>query len=124
MPLYDIICHEHGFFEDVLLDSDAPRCCPECGEPAISPPVIVFGVVDGEVTAAGRRFRSRSDKDAYLKANGINEFAKGSADDRRIADKARDRAEKAARRQGYNDLDHRNSVVRREVSKGWTVKEG
>ena len=122
--MYDVICPQCGISEDVLFSNPDDRCCPHCGNSVVCPPVIVGLKVDGPIVSKqlGRTFKNTAEKNAYLRANNIKEFGKGDSDDQRIGFHSENRANEIARKNGYNDLEHRNKTVKAEQAKGWTPK--
>lgn len=131
MPLYDMKCAGCGDEPEVFRRSDEQVACGLCGHfplhtvwkqaPALSG--IIWSNQEHN-KQLGVRFETNAQKREYFKANPhIREMSKGSADERKFADKLRARAEKKAARLGFDDLDHKKRFDQTNKAKGLTTEQ-
>lgn len=131
MPMYDMKCDGCGDEPEVLRRHDQDVTCALCGH---GPLRVVWKSAPGlagiiwsnqeDNKQLGVRFESNAQKREYFKANPqLREMSKGSTDERKFRDKLRERAEKKAKRLGFNDLDHKRRFDGENKSKGLTTEQ-
>ena len=124
MPLYDIkclICEQRT--DDIFFKLNDPIICPTCGEGArtIIGPVLTIGPMPSKplkMESIGREFTSNSELRAYKEAN--PDLAFHSKDDsswRNHVDMARNKTERKAKLQGFNDRADKKAYLRKERKK-------
>ena len=133
---HDLLCHYgHGYMPDELIESSDMRngwaVCPHraqihfarivwSGAPALHGIVWSGNNAPERSEQLGTVWNTNAEKRAWQKENPhVREFVKGDAHDRRMQDRARNRADKHSRRIGYRDLEHRRKVQAKERAKGW-----
>jgi hypothetical protein len=127
MPLYDYFCESCSSFIEDHFASERPSTCERCCGPVAVPPQLssTIGIVWGNQEDAkqlGARFETNAQKREFFKKNPqIKEMAKGSVDERKYADRLRNRAEDRAKRLGYKDLDDKRQFDRANRDKGVTT---
>jgi len=127
----DILCYNGcGYQEDALVPTTSLRdgfaICPRCGEWArrFFGYAGKIGVIFTPRTYGGETFASNEEERQFYKDNpGTVALVKGSTDERKVADRIRERAEASAKAQGFNDLDHRTSYYKTEMAKGWNPSQ-
>jgi putative FmdB family regulatory protein len=133
MPLFDYACRACGHVEeDEYVPQGAPvpdvLPCPVCsslmrrGLGDFHLHGILWSGRNGPQASAqmGTTFNSNAEKREFLAGHPeVYELDRGSPDERRFADRTRERAEAAAKRQGFDGLEHRTRVLRAEMAKGW-----
>lgn len=131
MPMYDMKCDGCGDEPEILRRHDQDVPCVLCGHTYLR---VIWKTAPGlagiiwsnqeDNKQLGVRFESNSQKRDYFKANPqLREMSKGSADERKFGDKLRERAEKKAKRLGFNDLDHKRRFDHENKSKGLTTAQ-
>lgn len=125
MPLYDMVCDACGAFHDGVLMSiaehDEGMDCERCGAPTrtVIGAVAVVGPMPSKPYVLGGadvEVRSVEELRAYERENPTHRVL--SKDDswmRAHRDRARERAERVARGQGYRDWEHRQQAVAKDV---------
>jgi putative FmdB family regulatory protein len=131
MPLYDMKCNGCGDEPEIFKKFSEEVACALCGH---SPLVVMFkqapslaGIIFSnaeENKQLGVRFESNAEKREYFKKNPhIREMSKGSADERKFADRLRNKAEKKAKTLGFNDLDDKRRFHDKNRQKGLTTEQ-
>ena len=124
MPLYDIKCLScEQRTDDIFFKLNDPIICPTCGEGArtIIGPVLTIGPMPSKplkMESIGREFTSNSELRAYKEAN--PDLAFHSKDDsswRNHVDMARNKTERKAKLQGFNDRADKKAYLRKERKK-------
>ena len=129
MPLFDYECEACGTYVEDHLAPERPTVCEACGAETHVPPQLTstVGIIWANQEAnpqLGVTFESNAQKREFFKKNpGIREMSKGSPDERRFADRTRERAERKARRLGYVDLDDKKRFDRANKAKGLTTEQ-
>ena len=126
MPYYDFKCPEGcGYFNDIFvpLAQHGKTTCPECESlletvigtvvtigPTFSKPMVVEQI--------GRTFDSNKEINDYKRENpGWGMVSPDSKAWRDHKDSVREKVEKRSRQMGFNDLDHRRAVTKKEKAK-------
>ena len=110
MPLYDIQCSDCGLIEDVICSPKERNTCPECLKPAKMKPIMPrsSGIIWANAERSnqlGRTFSTNKEKRDWLKAHpNVSEVTSGSSEDRCIRADLQDKADKAAQKGGYRDM--------------------
>ena len=126
MPLYDFKCDGTcGYFEDMFipLAKKDEAVCPDCGGSITTriSAVITIGPMPSKplkVKQIGREFTSNSEYKQYQRENPDSAIlSAGSSEWRNHVDRAREKAEKTARRRGYRDLAQQHERRRAEKAK-------
>jgi len=124
MPLYDIKCLScEQRTDDIFFRLNKPIICPACGEGArtLISPVPTIGPMPSKplkMESIGREFTSNSELRAYKEANPDLAFhSQNDTSWRNHVDMARNKAEKKARLQGFNDREDRKSYIRKDKQK-------
>jgi hypothetical protein len=119
MPLYDLKCTCGWEEEDVLLFTPRQRAaarCPECeGELAHRIPVPSIGGT-APVTSLGQSFPNERAAEAYRAEHQSGSVVLEGTEKTKYIDRAREKAEAAARAMGYKDVDHRRADVRSDIA--------
>ena len=126
MPLYDFKCNKDcGYFEDMFIPlarKDEARC-PDCGGTITTRigSVAPIGPMPSKplrVDHIGRTFTSNAEFRQYQREN--SDCAILSADStewRNHVDRAREKAEKTAKKKGYRDLAQQHEHSRKKLKK-------
>jgi len=124
MPLYDIKCLScEQRTNDIFFRLNTPIICPTCGEGArtIIGPVLTIGPMPSKplkMESIGREFTSNSALRAYKEANPDLAFhSKDDASWRNHVDMARNKTERKAKLQGFNDRADKKAYLRKERKK-------
>ena len=126
MPYYDFKCPKGcGYYPDVYvpLKEHGTTTCPSCSavlETVISE-VALIGPMPSKplvVSHIGKTFESNSEFNEYQRKNpGWDILSPDSNAWKDHRDAAQEKAERTAKRQGYNDLEHKRSVRKEEKAK-------
>lgn len=124
MPSYTGRCEAHGEFDEILKVSqyllDGLKCpiCHEAVRVIIRKAPGVIGPMPSkrlDIDQIGQSFGSRAEEKAYFARHPNRAIvAKNDAAFVNHRDLAREKAEKAARRMGYRDLDDRKTKAKEE----------
>lgn len=131
MPLYDMKCDGCGDEPEVFRRPTEEVACALCGHAPLRTIWKQAPALSGIIWSnqehskeLGVRFETNAQKREYFKANPhIREMSKGSVDERKFADKLRNKAEKKAKRLGFNDLDDKRRFHEKNRSKGLTTDQ-
>lgn len=126
MPVYDFKCPKGcGYYQDIYvpLSEHGSTTCPDCSAvmETVIGPVATIGPMPSKplvVAQVGRSFESDREWKKYQRDN--PDCAIVSADSnawRDHRDKAYAKAEATARKQGYNDLEHKRAVRKKDKAK-------
>lgn len=126
MPVYDFKCPDGcGYYSDIYvpLSEHGTTTCPDCNKvmETVIGPVVTIGPMPSKplvVKQVGRSFESDREWKAYQRDN--PDCAIVSADSnawREHRDTAYAKAEATARKQGYNDLEHKHTTRKKEKAK-------
>jgi len=127
MPLYDYICEACGDEHEMLVSVAEydKQPCPSCGVgpmPRRIAAVMTVGPMPSKPidlsATAGVRFYSNEERRQFERDNpNVAFYSTKDSVWRKKKDRARENADRAAMRAGYNDIEHQRSVMKKEALK-------
>lgn len=134
MANYTGRCAEHGEFEDEMRMTDFMKdglCCPDCNVPAsvvIRNPPPVLGPLPTrrrDIGQIGQSFGSLAEEKAYFKARPDRVMVgKNDSSFRAHRDLACEKANSAAKRMGFRDLEDRKAHTRKDNAQKKRIASG
>jgi len=121
MPIYDMQCPEgDGYYSDIIcrIDDRHQQKCPECGVflSIVPAPVMTVGPLPSKsaytFSQIGRKFETNAELRQYRRENPEVRF-QGKQEFQRHKDVVREKCETTARRQGFRDLEAKQTALKK-----------
>lgn len=124
MPAYDYRCENGHEWEEIhsVADCDVDHLCQQCfslGSRIIHAAALHGAIFDKKIQYGPVTFETNAEARAYMKANpGLEPVSTTSSWWQNHKDEVREEAESQAVKQGWRDLDQRNTVQKEYREKG------